>query len=53
MVTLNHKSISLLLPNCNFAVVMNQDVNIVGDRVLGGVRTEVATHRLRMTVFGV
>lgn len=41
----NHKVISLLLHNLNFATVMNHNVNISGNRFAKG----VMTHRMRTT----
>jgi hypothetical protein len=42
VVTINHKIISLILPNCYFATVRNHNVNIGYTTPKGG-----ETHRLR------
>lgn len=53
MVTPDHKIILLLLFNCNFAAIINDNINIWYIRhLICGTPQEVATHRLRTTALG-
>lgn len=49
VVTPSHKMISLLLHNCKFALVVNRNVNILGNRDFSN---GVATYRVRRTGLG-